>query len=156
RAQNAKDLGKVFQAFSFMTGEVTSLDTLGGYITTRVLGIVPLMLALWAMIVGVGLIRGEEQQGTMEMLLSTQQSRAKVLRQKVSALLVAEIAVIGLTGLGLAGGTPATSESLDASAFLLTLLNILALVSFWGAVGLLAGQFVVARRKASGTVGGLI
>src|SRR5438876_10299454 len=60
RERTAAELVKALQAFSFMTGEVTSVTTLGGFITVRLLGLIPVMLALWALAVGSGLIRGAE------------------------------------------------------------------------------------------------
>src|SRR5438874_1206728 len=65
RARSIAEMTKALQAFSFLTGDVTALDTIGGYVTSRVLGLVPTMLGLWASVVGVGLIRGEEQQGSL-------------------------------------------------------------------------------------------
>src|SRR2546423_4274155 len=79
RARNIEEITKAFQAFSFMTGDISSIGTIGGYVTTRILGLVPTMLSLWAVVVGVGLIRGEEQQSTLEVLLSAPRSRTRVL-----------------------------------------------------------------------------
>src|SRR6476469_2655413 len=75
REKNIAEITQAFQAFSFLTGDVTSLGTIGGYVTTRVLGLVPTMLALWALVVGAGLIRGEEQQGSLDLLLSVPRGR---------------------------------------------------------------------------------
>src|SRR5215210_5320352 len=69
RARMAAEVAKAFQAFSFLMGEISALDTIGGFITTRVISFVPVMMSLWIAIVGVGLIRGEEQQGALDMLL---------------------------------------------------------------------------------------
>src|SRR5215203_2466189 len=77
---------KALQAFSFLTGEVTDISTIGGFLTARVLGFIPLMFALWAAVVGVGLIRGEEQNGALDVLLSTPHSRGRVLAHKVAGL----------------------------------------------------------------------
>src|SRR5436190_4141213 len=156
RAKSIEELTKAFQAFSFMLGEVTSLGTLGGFITTRFLGFGSMILALWVLVVGVGLIRGEEQQGSMEVLLSTPQSRSSVLTQKVLALLVAALVATALFGLGLWLGVIIISDSLPFDAQLLAMVNLLALLVFWGAVGLLVGQFTISRRKASGIAGGLL
>src|SRR5688500_7440127 len=78
RQRMAEEVAKAFQAFSFLIGEITALDTIGGFLTTRVLSFVPVMIGLWVAIVAVGLIRGEEQQGALDMLLSTPHSRGSV------------------------------------------------------------------------------
>jgi ABC-2 type transport system permease protein len=156
REKNIAEITQAFQAFSFLTGDVTSLGTIGGYVTTRVLGLVPTMLALWALVVGAGLIRGEEQQGSLDLLLSVPRSRMAGLLEKVAALIVGVVIATALTILGLWVGILAAGEQMDWGGALLTGLNIAAFVSFWGLAGLLAGQFTGTRRQASGVTGGLL
>lgn len=156
RVKNLEEMTKAFQAFSFMIGEVTSLGTIGGFITTRYMGLIPTLLSLWLIIVAVGLIRGEEQVGALDVLLSTPRSRAVVLTQKVLVLLVMLVAAVTLTGLGLLAGAASVNEPIDTGGLSLAMLNVAALAGFWAAVGLLAGQFTETRRIASATVGGLV
>ena len=156
RARLAAELAKAFQAFSFVLGEITALDTIGGFITTRVLGFAPVMLGLWVAIVAVGLIRGEEQQGALDMLLATPRSRTTVLREKIAALLVIIAAATILLGIGLLLGIASSGEPVPAAEIGLTLLNIAAIMTFWGAVGLVMGQVVLIRRTASSITGALI
>jgi ABC-2 type transport system permease protein len=156
RTQTVAELTKVLQSFSFLTGEVVPIGTIGGFITVRVLSIVPLLLSFWAAIVGVGLIRGEEHAGPMEVLLSTPQSRTSVLTQKTAALLVAILVCAFFLGLGIWVGVEISGESLPAEGTVLAVLNIATLVFFWGAAGLLVGQLVGQRRKASGITVGLL
>ena len=156
RAKAIADMTKAFESFGFLVGEITSIGTLGGFVTVRVLGIAPTLLALWAALMAVGFIRGEEQQGTMEILLSTPQGRRHIFLQKSLALVVAIIVVATLIGLGLWGGSAVVGEDLGLDNIAEAVLNMATLALFWGAVGLLAGQLVSARRKASGIVGALI
>ncbi|HYP41375.1 MAG TPA: ABC transporter permease subunit, partial [Chloroflexia bacterium] len=156
RTRMAAEVAKAFQAFSFLLGEITALDNIGGFLTTRILGFVPVMLALWIAVVAIGLIRGEEQQGALDMLLSTPHSRLSVLREKVAALLVVIAVAIALMSLGLLVGILASGEPLPAIELALTMLNIAAIMAFWAAVGLLVGQLVLIRRTASSITGGVI
>jgi ABC-2 type transport system permease protein len=156
RAKAIADMTQAFKSFGFLVGEITNIGTLGGFVTVRVLGITPTMLALWAAIVAAGLIRGEEQQGTMEVLLSTPQSRLRVFLEKTLALLAAILVVVTLIGLALWAGSAVVGENLGEWNIAETALNMGGLAMFWGAAGLLAGQVTGARRKASGTVGALI
>ena len=150
------DAAKAFQAFTFLIGEITSLDTIGGYVTTRVLGFAPVLLGLWVAIVGVGLIRGEEQQGALDVLLSTPHSRISVLRQKLAALWVISALSTLLLGLGLLIGIIASGEPVPSGELALATLNLGLFMGFWGVVGLLIGQFVLVRRTASSITGALI
>src|SRR3954447_2159051 len=116
REKSIAEITKALQAFSFLTGDVTSLATVGGYVTSRVLGFIPTVLALWAVIMGAGLIRGEEQQGSLEALLSVPLTRVSVLMQKVAALGVAVLVTTALTVLGLLVGIVGAGEPVDAGA----------------------------------------
>lgn len=156
RARMAADAAKAFQAFSFLLGEITSIDTIGGFITTRVLSFAPVLLGLWVAIVGVGLIRGEEQQGALDVLLSTPYSRISVLRQKLAALWIVAILSTLLLGLGLLVGVLVSGEPVPAGELGLATLNLATFVGFWGVVGLLVGQLVLVRRTASSIVGALV
>ncbi len=149
-------LSKALQAFSFLTGDFVPIDTLGGFITTRALGFIPLLLGLWAAIVGVGLIRGEEELGALDLVLTTPHSRGAVFAQKAAALGTLIAGAVALLGLGLIGGALVAGESLPAAGLLATLLNIATIVAFWGAVGLLAGQLSATRRTAWAIAGALV
>ena len=156
RARQAAELAKLFQAYSFMLGEMVPLDTLGGFITVRLLSQVPIMLALWMMVAGVGVIRGEEEPGILDVLLSTPHSRRAVFAQKVVALAVAlAVAVVLLVAL-MAAGALAISEPLPLAGLAATALNIFTIALFWGAVALLVGQLVSTRRGGWGVVGTLV
>src|SRR5687767_10656774 len=112
RERTIEQLTQTLRAFSFMTGEVTAVGTLGGFATARLLGILPLLLSVWAIVVGVGLIRGEEQAGSLEVLLSTPRHRISVFMEKALALLVSVIALVTLAGAGLWLGSLLANEPL--------------------------------------------
>ena len=152
RERTIEQLTQALRAFSFMTGEVNAIGTLGGFATARLLGILPLLLSVWAAVVGVGLIRGEEQSGPLEVLLSTPRHRITAFTEKALALMVSVIALVTLAGAGLWLGSLLADEPLPVDALALAMLNAVPLVAFWGAVGLLAGQLSSTRRKASGLV----
>jgi ABC-2 type transport system permease protein len=156
REQLAAETAKAFQAFSFLIGDITSLDTMGGFVTTRALGYLPVVFGLWAAVVGAGLIRGEEQDGALDVLLSTQHSRRSVLGQKSAALAVALVIAIALSMLGLQFGAIAGGEALTWDGLLLQTLDIVVISLFWGIFGLLLGQFTITRRAASGATGALV
>lgn len=156
RARSIAEMTKAFEAFSFLLGDIAGLDTLGGYVTTRGLSIVPVILGMWALVLGVGLIRGEEQQGAMDLLLSTPHSRLSIFVQKLAALWLMLAIVSALAGVGLWLGAISIRESLPAGALAATSLNIFGVVAFWGAAGLLAGQLISTRRKASSVVAGIL
>src|SRR5437870_4658765 len=66
RDQQAAQMAQLLQSFSLLIGEIVPVTTLGGFITVRVMGFVPVMLSLWTIVVGVSLIRGEEERGALD------------------------------------------------------------------------------------------
>ncbi len=60
----------------------------------------PLLLAVFAIIAGTGLLGGEEGAGTLELLLAQPVSRRMVFAQKLAALAVATVAIHAVAGLG--------------------------------------------------------
>ena len=74
-----KNLPDAYKAF---TGGVLSLTEFDGYLVSQYLIILPLILAIFGIIEGTGALRGEEERGTMDTLLSLPISRSQVVIQK--------------------------------------------------------------------------
>ncbi len=68
-------------------GDPLAFTTPAGYVTFRDFGIfLPLLLSIWTVLAGARLLRGEEERGSLEVLLSTPRSRLRVLLEKIAAL----------------------------------------------------------------------
>jgi ABC-2 type transport system permease protein len=78
-------LQQLVQQFSFF-GEPIKLNTPGGFVTFKVMGLLPVILGIWTVLAGARMTRGEEERGSLDILLSTPQSRLRVLGQKLLAL----------------------------------------------------------------------
>jgi ABC-2 type transport system permease protein len=156
RRRIAAETVKAFEGFSFLIGDIVGLDTIGGFITTRVMGFIPVMIGLWAIVLAVGVLRGEEQNGSMDVVLAAPHSRVSVALQKIAAVLTAVLVVCALAGLGLWAGVLASAEQLAVGDIALAMLNVFVISAFWAGVGLLVSQFVVIRRTASSMTGGLM
>ena len=81
----------IAQSLRFL-GDPFAMQTPEGYATTRYLELfVPLLLSIWAILAGARMLRGEEERGTMDVLLATPQPRTRVILEKLLALIDAEI-----------------------------------------------------------------
>ncbi|HEU5228259.1 MAG TPA: ABC transporter permease subunit, partial [Ktedonobacteraceae bacterium] len=93
-------LNQLAQSARFLADPI-DLGTPAGYATWRVMSFsVPILLAIWALLAGARLIRGEEERGALDLLLSTPRSRMRLLIEKVVALIVALLIIGLLIGLG--------------------------------------------------------
>ncbi len=127
-----------------------------GYITFRYLGaVVPLMLSFWLIAAGAGLVRREEERGTLDVLLATPQTRMRLLLEKLVALGIASLLVAVLIALGVVAGEAGIGH-VDGVRALLTGLNLSLLAFFFGMVALLVSQFTSSRGTATGVTSGLL
>jgi ABC-2 type transport system permease protein len=138
-------------------GEPYAMQTPEGYITFRYLeAITPLLLSIWAVLAGARLVRGEEERGTMDTLLATPQSRARLLLSKVGALVTALIVIAVLVALGTVAGEARLGGHIDFVRALLAGLNLSGFAFFFGMVALLLSQFTISRGAAAGGASGLL
>src|SRR6266550_4622001 len=75
--------------------DVVAVDTIGGYATFKI-GIFIFLIAVWPLLAASRMLRGDEEAGTLDVLLSVPRPRLRVALEKVAAMWTALIcAVIG-------------------------------------------------------------
>src|SRR5450755_117851 len=142
--------------FRFL-GDPYAIQTPEGFITFRWMGaFLPLLLSIWPILAGARLVRGEEERGTMDVLLATSQSRARLLLEKVGALFLALLGIAVLFALGVVGGEAGLGGHVDFVGGLLAGLNLSLLAFFFGMVALLISQLTASRPAAAGWASGLL
>ena len=139
-------------------GDPYAMNTPEGYITFRYMETIwPLLLSIWPILAGARLVRWEEERGTMDVLLATSQSRARLLLEKVGALAIVLLVIAVLYALGVVAGEAALGGGhVDFVRALLTGLNLSGLAFFFGMVALLISQLTASRRAAAGWASGLL
>jgi len=149
-------LGSIAHLFRFL-GDPYAIQTPEGFITYRIMEVfVPLGISFWPILAAARLVRGEEERGTMEVLLATPQSRTRLLLEKIGALLLALILIAVLFALGLVAGEARLEGHADVVRALLAGLNLSLLAFFFGMVALLLSQFTTSRAAAAGWTSGLL
>ena len=143
--------GSLAPLFRFL-GDPYAIQTPEGFITWRIMEVfVPLAISFWPILAGARLVRGEEERGTMDVLLATPQSRMRLLLSKVGALLIALLLIALLFALGTVAGE-ARLGHVDVLRALLAGLNLSLLAFFFGSLALLISQFTTSRGAAAGWV----
>jgi len=138
-------------------GDPYAMQTPEGYVTFRYLGaILPTLLSFWTVLAGARLVRGEEERGTMDVLLATPQPRIRLLLEKIGALCIALILIAALFALGVVVGEARIEHHSDVVRALLAGLNIVLFAFFFGMVALLLSQVIANRRAAAGWASGLL
>ncbi len=148
--------GSLAQLFRFL-GDPYQIQTPEGFITWRIMELfVPLAISFWPILAGARLVRGEEELGSMEVLLATPRSRTRLLLSKLSALLIALVLIGLLFALGLLAGQARLEGHTDVVRALLAGLNLSLLAFFFGCLALLFSQFTTSRAVSAGWVSGLL
>ena len=135
--------------------DVVAVDTIGGYATFKI-GIFIFLIAVWPILAGSRILRGEEERGSMDLLLSIPRPRVRIALEKLAAMWTALFAMGVLIGLlAFAGGQKFGGDfSLgDALLFGLNLALVCALI---GALALLISQFTQEPGTAAGWTGALV
>ena len=127
----------------------------GGYATWRLSLVLPL-LGIWALLAVSRTLRGEEESGSLDVLLSVPRSRLRVATEKLAAIATALVLMGVLIALMAFAGGQVAKTGLRLTAALLFGLNAALLAGVFGAIALLASQFTRARRTAAGITGALL
>jgi ABC-2 type transport system permease protein len=141
------------QGFSWLAQPVR-VDTAGGYATFKY-GPTILLIAIWALAAGARVLRGEEEGGSMDVLLSQPEGRASVALQKLAAIWTALLAMGLLIALIVFAGAQATHAGITFGDAALFALNLILTCAVFAGIALLLSQFTQERGTASGLTGGL-
>jgi len=144
-------LGPSFAWFS----EPIKIDTPGGYATWKY-GLTILVVAIWPILAESAMLRGEEDRGSMDVLLSLPRNRTRVALEQIAAMWTALLIMGLLIGLLTFAGGAKVSSDISLSAAILFGLNIALIAGVFGAVALLVSQFTQERRTAAGVTAGLL
>jgi ABC-2 type transport system permease protein len=138
-------------------GDPLAFTSPAGYVTFRDFGIfLPILLSIWTLLAGARLVRGEEERGSLEVLLSTPQSRLRVLLEKIAALVTALVLIALLIVTGGVAGEVSAHTTVDLTGTLLAVLNLGLLALLFSMLALFLSQALSSRAAAAGWAGLLL
>jgi ABC-2 type transport system permease protein len=151
-----ESITQLARSFRFF-GDPVAVDTPDGFVTWRSFALVlPVMVSIWALLAGARLVRGEEERGAMDILLSTPNHRVRLLLEKLGALVIALVFIGLLIGLGAALGQSIAEVEVRPGAALLAGLNVSLFAFFMATLALFLSQFFRDRGVAAGWTGGIL
>jgi ABC-2 type transport system permease protein len=130
-------------------------DTVGGYATFKI-GVFVFIACIWPLLAASRMLRGEEDRGSLDVLLSAPRTRLSIALQKIAAMWSALLA-IGLTSgvIAYLGGRAFKADFTLADG-LMWGLDLALICMVFGGVALLISQFTHERGPAAGATGGLL
>lgn len=134
-------------------GESVEIATPSGYLSYYSFSMMPIILGIFAVLMGSGLLASDEESGRLDLILAHPISRAALLWGRMLAFLVATLVILVLSWLGLV--IPTAWTSLDVSWFELVLpyLSLLGILMFFGTLALLLSLLLPSRRLAASAAG---
>jgi len=135
--------------------EPIKIDTPGGYATWKY-GLTILVVALWPILAQTGTLRGEEEKGSLDALLSLPRGRVRTALEKVAAMWTALLAMGVLVGVLTDVGGAKVSAGYGLVDGIMFGLDLALICAVFGALGLLLSQFTQERRSATGLTSGLL
>src|SRR6266487_5483717 len=141
-------------SFSWLADPI-AVDTPGGYVTYKY-GLLMLLIAIWPLMVCSRMLRGEEERGSLDALLSLPRERSRVVLEKLAAVWTALLGIGLLIGLLAFAGGKSVSADFGLSDALLFGLNIALICGVFGSIALLLSQFTQERGTATGWTAGLL
>jgi ABC-2 type transport system permease protein len=136
-------------AFEAIFGVIRHIDTVAGYTAYKTLFTLMILGAVWGLFIATRVLRGEEDNGRWELLLSGQTTRGNATTQAVLGLAGGLVALWIPTALltAVAGRSSNVDIAVSASLFFAT--AVVAVAAMFMAVGVLASQLAATRHDAN-------
>jgi ABC-2 type transport system permease protein len=143
-------------ALASLFGPAHQLQTVAGFTAYKVLTFLSVTGAVWGLLAGTRLLRGEEDAGRWELLLAGQTTRRQAAAQAIAGLGAGLAALFAVTAVVtvVTGRSSKVHFSVSEAVFLAVALVCLAGVFL--AVGALASQLAASRRQAAAYSGYLL
>lgn len=121
-------------------GELTDITSPAGYLNSQIFFFLgPLLLIIFAVGLGSAALAGEEERGTLDLLLANPISRTRVVAEKLAALVVMTLGLAAALWLGLAVGAPLVKLEIAAGRLAEATLGSALLALVFGVLALALG-----------------
>jgi ABC-type transport system involved in multi-copper enzyme maturation permease subunit len=137
----------------FSTGSVMEMFTPSGYLNLEFFSCMTLVIGIFAVLEGGGLLVGDEENGTLDLILAHPVSRLALFLGRALAFLAATLAILAIIWLGFVIVVPGTMMDVSAWKPALPMLSLFGLLSLFGALALLLSMLLPSRRLAAMTSG---
>ncbi len=144
------------QSFAILLGQPYHAETLAGFTQWRVTVAIALIGAIWGLLTGTGLLRGEEDAGRWEMLLAAPVSKARATGETLLGLGGALVVMFVPTALGTLVSTGLPGARFSAVAALAFAATLVAGAAMFLAIGALVSQISATRGQAATLAAGIM
>lgn len=137
-------------------GDMTAMTTPSGYFSAYYSSYMPVILGIFAVSAAAGLLAGDEERGTLDLVMGYPVGRAALFWGRALGYAVALGLILLIGYLGWLVALPMSDMNISAPALLRPFVPIYALTLLFGALALLLSLLLPSARMASMTAGGLL
>ena len=132
-----------------MFGGMEDMFTPHGYINVEFFSYMPLILGIYIVLSGSGLLVGDEENGTLDLVLAHPVSRTATFWGRLLSFTVTVLAILLIAWVGFVLAIPGTLLDISPLEMALPFLSLFALLALFGMLALLFSQLLPSRRLAA-------
>jgi ABC-2 type transport system permease protein len=134
-------------------GDFSELTTPSGYLNLEYFVLMPLILGIFAVLMGSGLLVSDEESGRLDLIMAHPVSRTALFWGRALAFAAATLAILALAWLGLYLPTSWTPLDVSWSELTAAFLSLLAVLAIFGTLALLLSMLLPSRRMTAMVTG---
>jgi ABC-2 type transport system permease protein len=138
---------------AFFGGDAAAIATPEGYLGMYGFSLLPIILGIFAVIVGSGLLAGDEESGRLDLIVAHPVSRAALFWGRLLAFLAASLGILAVGWLGFSILLGGSSLNVSWGQMALPFMPLLAQTLIYGAIALLLSLLLPSRRMAAAGAG---
>jgi ABC-2 type transport system permease protein len=141
---------------AFFGGDAASIATPEGYLSMYAFSMLPVIVGIFAVIAGSGLLVSDEESGRLDLIVAHPVSRAALFWGRSLAFVSASLGIMLLGWLGFVVLLGGSGLDVGWGQMALPFLPLLAQTLIYGALALLLSMLLPARRLAAAVAGGVM
>lgn len=137
-------------------GDMNAMFTPGGFLDVYFFSYMSLVVGIYAILTGSGLLAADEESGQLDLILAHPVSRTALFLGRLLAFVAATAAILAITWLGFLIATGWSSLPVGWGEMALPFFSLGAVLLLFGALALLLSMFLPSRRLAAMAAGLLL
>jgi ABC-2 type transport system permease protein len=134
-------------------GGIDRVFSPAGFLDTRFFSLMPLILGVFAVIIGSGLVVGDEENGTLDLILAHPVRRVALIVGRWLAFCVALLGILASAWLGLIVASSFSSIKFGWLDMALPFVSLFGILVWFGGLAVLLSMIVPSRRLAASLTG---
>jgi ABC-2 type transport system permease protein len=143
---------KEFMAF-FNASDMSTMFTPSGFINLEFFSYMTIIIGIFAVMNGSGLLAGDEEGGVLDLILGYPISRRRLFFERLAAFIAAMMAVLVITWLGFVVIEPGTQMNVSPDRMGLPFISLFGVLMLFGCLALVLSMLLPSRRMAAMTSG---